>query len=205
MVDIKPELQLYDRVANTKVINDERYNVNTYVSIQSRVNNDDKFEEEYFKKIVRDGWVKLKKNEDIFIYPKGRLFKYRLNGKSMSKAQYGTFRSGGWLVGRNDNEKDPEIYNKYILYKAFNGVIFPLQLKDILEIYILSPDKERSTFKVPFTVTNFPVYLKDPYTDEQKIVYYARDKSNYLRFVNSKKYKKAVISGKWSWSAAFSM
>ena len=61
------------------------------------------------------------------------------------------------------------------------------------------------TFKVPFTVTNFPVYLKDPYTDEQKIVYYARDKSNYLRFVNSKKYKKAVISGKWSWSAAFSM
>lgn len=202
--NIRLDLQLYERVANTKVINDERYNPHTYVSIQSRVNNDSNFEDQYFKKIVADGWVRLKNISDIFIYPKGRLFKYRLNGNSMSGADYGTFRSGGWLIGRNDNENDEILFNKYILYKAFNGVIFPLQLKDVLEFYILSPDKERSTFKTTFIKTNFPVFLPDPYTGIQTPVYYARDRSNYLRFISSKKYKKALASGKWSWQSSFS-
>lgn len=205
MSHVRHDLQLYDRIPKNKVYNDDRYDPDTYISIQSKVNNDPNFEEKYFQKIVADGWVELTKITDIFLYPKGRPFKYRLNGKSMSNAEYGTFRSGGWLIGRNPNDVDLDTYNKYILYKAYNGVVFPLQLKDVLSFYILSPKKEVSLFKPPFIKTNYPVYLPDPYTNIPIVVYYARDNTNLKRFINSTKYKKALASGKWNWTSTFSM
>ena len=137
---IKPELQLYPRKIDPKTVNDERYDENSYVSIQSKVNNDPNFEKKYINKIIEDGWVALRNITDIFLYPKGRSFKYRLNGESLSGAPEGTFRSGGWLIGKN--EDDPDNNDKYILYKGYNGVIFPLQIKDILEIYIKSPARD---------------------------------------------------------------
>jgi hypothetical protein len=198
---IKPELQLYPRKIDPKTVNDERYDENSYVSIQSKVNNDPNFEKKYINKIIEDGWVALRNITDIFLYPKGRSFKYRLNGESLSGAPEGTFRSGGWLIGKN--EDDPDNNDKYILYKGYNGVIFPLQIKDILEIYIKSPARERGVFKRPLQVTNYPVYLYNNQSGKNEIVYYGKDNSQRHRFMNTIKYKKAYATGNWSWSIVF--
>ena len=72
------------------------------------------------------GWVTLANHHDIKNpLMRGRHFKYRLNGKSLSNADAGTFRSGGIIIGLG-NDNDPN----YILYKAYNGCIFSLQLSD---------------------------------------------------------------------------
>ena len=196
---ILDKLQLYPHSIDPKTKHDTRYNPETYISIQTKVNYDPEFEKDYIAKIVSEGWVALKKVEDILIFPQGRPFKYRLNGNSLSGAPEGTFRSGGWLIGRNEND------NNYILYKGYNGVIFSLQIKDILEVYIKSPKREIPTFKKPDLnfKTNFHVTLPDPETDEDIIIYYAKDKYHKERFINSVKYRKALALGMWSWSTVF--
>ena len=113
---IKPELQLYPHVEDPKTTHDARYDHDTYVSIQTKVNTDNEFQQGYFAKLVFEGWVALRDVQDIFMFPKGKQFKYRLNGDSLSGAPEGTFRSGGWLIGKNLN--DPENMDNYILYKA---------------------------------------------------------------------------------------
>ena len=40
MSNIRTDLQLYSRIPDPKTIHDERYNPNTYISVQSKVNND---------------------------------------------------------------------------------------------------------------------------------------------------------------------
>ena len=149
--------------------------------------------------MVEDGWVSLKHNKDIFLYPKGKQFKYRLNGDSLSGAPEGTFRSGGYLIGKNENERKEKI-NDYILYKGYNGAIFPLQIKDIQDIYIKVPSKDKPSFKIPAIITNFPVSLYNKETGKYEIVYYAKDNNHKNRFMNSVKYKKAFSTGLWSWS-----
>jgi len=201
--NIREDLQLYPHIPDSKTKHDGRYNPNTYVSIQTRVNNDTEFEQAYIEKIASDGWVALKNPSDIQIFPKGRPFKYRLNGESLVGVPDGTFRSGGWLLGKNSN--DPENNEKYIMYKGYNGAIFSLQIKDILEIYVKSVKKEISVFKKPDmnNATNFPVYLPDPDTKKLEIVYFAKDEFNKNRFINSIKYRKAQVMGVWSWSVVF--
>ena len=196
---ILDELQMYKHEIDPKTKHDTRYSPDTYISIQTMVNNDSDFEKKYIAKIVSEGWVSLKKVEDILIFPKGRPFKYRLNGKSLSGAPEGTFRSGGWLIGRNENDSN------YILYKGYNGAIFSLQIKDIGEIYIKSPKREIPVFKKPDLdfKTNFYATLPDPVTNKQTIIYYAKDKYHLDRFMNSVKYKKALALGMWSWSCVF--
>jgi len=201
MSNIRTDLQLYSRIPDPKTIHDERYNPNTYISVQSKVNNDSEFENLYLDKLIKDGWVSLRSIQDIFLYPKGRMFKYRLNGNSLSGAPEGTFRSGGFYLGKNLNEEDYKI-NDYILYKAYNGVIFPLQLKDILELYIKNPKKDISVFKKPCGISNYPVYLVDKY-GKDTIIYYAKDYNQLKRFTNTIKYKKALATGIWSWSVVF--
>lgn len=198
--EIKDELQLYPHIPDPKTKHDDRYNPNTYISIQTLVNNDSEYENKYFKKLIKEGWVSLKNVSDIFLYPKGRLFKYRLNGNSLSKAPEGTFRSGGWLIGKNYESENSD---DYILYKGYNGVIFSLQIKDLLEVYILNPKKEISIFKKPAIKTNFPVYLENPNDGSLEIVYYGKDAYQKQRFENSLKYKKAVATGKWNWATVF--
>ncbi len=197
---IKEELQLYPHIPDPKTKHDERYNPNTYISIQSLVNYDPEFEDKYFKKLISEGWVALRNISDIFLYPKGRPFKYRLNGNSLSKAPERTFRSGGWLIGKNYESENSD---DYILYKGYNGVIFSLQIKDLLDVYILSPKKEISIFKKPAFKTNFPVYLENPISGNVEIVYYGKDAYQKHRFENSTKYKKAVATGKWAWATVF--
>lgn len=200
---IRNDLQMYPHVQDPKTVHDTRYDPDTYVSVQTRVNNDPKFEKMYISKISADGWVALKNAKDILIFPKGRSFKYRLNGDSMSGASEGTFRSGGWLIGRNIEDKDNN--DKYVMYKGYNGAIFSLQIKDLLEVYVKSSKKEVPVFKKPdlnFT-TNYPVYLPDPETNEQILVYYAKDEHQRHRFMNTIKYKKAQALGIWSWSVVF--
>lgn len=198
---IKPHLQKYPHIPDEKTKHDPRFN-NKYISIQDKVNNDSEFEKKYFKKLVDDGWVALKNVEQIFIYPSGKLFKYRLNGNSLSNVDEGTFRSGGFLIGKNMD--DPDNNHKYFLYKAFNGAIFSLQIKDILEIYIKSKKKDVINFKVPHKITKFPVFLKSTINDDFIPVYYARDSFDQNRFINSLKYKKALNSGFWSFNQSFS-
>jgi hypothetical protein len=202
--NIKPELQSYPHIQDPKTQNDTRYDRNNYISIQTRVNNDPEFEKKYIAKIASDGWVSLSRPSDLLYFPKGRLFKYRLNGDSMSGAVEGTFRSGGWLIGRNID--DPENNDKYILYKAYNGAIFSLQIKDLLEVYILSKKREVPVFKKPdpnIQNQNFPVFLPHPETGKNKIVYFARDNCARTRFMNSKKYSTAKMLGIWSWATTF--
>jgi hypothetical protein len=198
---IRHDLQLYTHIPDKKTRHDERYDPNTYVSIQSKVNSDSEFEKKYISKLAVDGWVALNNIKDIFLFPKGKPFKYRLNGDSLSSAPEGTFRSGGWFIGKNlDN---PENNDKYIMYKGYNGVIFSLQIKDILEVYIKSTKREISTFKKPASITKYPIYLIDNLTKKKVVVYYARDKFAQNRFENSYKYKLALATGQWSWSAVF--
>lgn len=199
--NIKPELQSYPRIPDAKTKHDERYDPETYISVQTRVNYDPEFEKKYIAKIVADGWVALKNVNDILIFPKGRPFKYRLNGESLSGAPEGTFRSGGWLLGKN--MEDPDNNDKYVMYKGYNGAIFSLQIKDLLEVYIKSPKRDIPVFKKPSKITNFPVYLPDPDTNEQIVVYFATDMYHKNRFINSMKYRKALALGMWSWSVVF--
>ena len=200
---IKPQLQMYPHKLDVKTVHDTRYDPLTYISVQTKVNLDEKYEKLYFENLMIQGWVKIPKIETIFGLPKGTQFKYRLNQDSLSKVPDGTFRSGGWLIGRNENEDDLDLKNKYILYKGFNGAIFSLQLKDIKEIYIKSKKKEVPAFKKPAKVTNFPVFLINPNTNEPEIVYYAKDNAHKIRFENSDKYQKAIQLGRWVWSDVF--
>ena len=200
MSNIRSDLQLYKRVPDIKTVHDSRYDPNTYISIQSKVNNDDQFEAYYFNKLISDGWVSLRQILDIFLYPKGKQFKYRLNGNGLSGSPEGTFRSGGFFLGKNEGELNEIKKKEYFLYKGYNGAIFPLQIKDIQDIYIKSPKKDISVFKKPFLITNFPVYLNNPNTNILEVVYYAKDNSHKNRFMNSVKYKKALTTNNWSWS-----
>jgi len=198
---IRNELQLYPHIPDPKTNHDIRYDSDTYISIQTKVNNDMSYEKKYIAKLVADGWVSLKNTEDIKVFPKGRPFKYRLNGNSLSGAPEGTFRSGGWLLGKNmeDNTNN----DKYIIYKGYNGAIFSLQIKDLLEVYVKSSKRDITIFKKPSEITNYPVYLPHPKTGKPVIIYYAKDNYHKNRFINSSKYKKAVNTEMWSWSAVF--
>lgn len=202
MNQIRNDLQQYPRIPDPKTIHDSRYDPNTYISIQTKVNNDQNFEEKYIEKLISDGWVSLRKIEDIFLYPKGKQIKYRLNGDSLSGVTEGTFRSGGYYLGKNINELDLDKLDDYILYKGYNGAIFSLQIKDIKELYIKSPKKEISVFKKPSKTTNYPVYLLDN-KNIKTVVYFAKDNTHKDRFMNTMKYKKALATGKWSWSVVF--
>tara|TARA_E500000178_G_C17034765_1_gene762725 strand:+ start:119 stop:757 length:639 start_codon:yes stop_codon:yes gene_type:complete len=196
------KLQMYPHVVDKKTKHDTRYDPNTYISIQTMVNNDPLFEKNYISKIVSDGWVALQKVDDILIFPKGRSFKYRLNSNSLSGAPEGTFRSGGWLIGKN---YDSENSDNYILYKGYNGAIFSLQIKDLLEVYVKSPKRDIPVFKKPDLnlKSKYFVTLPNPDSNDNVIVYYAKDKYHQERFMNSTKYKKALALGKWSWSVVF--
>jgi hypothetical protein len=204
MNGVNEELQLYERVPDPHVKHARGFNNMRYVSIQDRVNSDPEFEAEYIDYLVENGWYRLANNTDILKDElKGRHFKYRLNGKSMSKAEKGTFRSGGMLIGRKNGDEN------FILYKAYNGCMFPLQISDIEVVYMRDPNekikgnnKEKHIsktvfFNEPQNATVFPVYLKSPLTGEDTIVYYAKDNYSKDRFMTSKKYNYAYETSDW--------
>tara|TARA_B110000285_G_C14960698_1_gene531528 strand:- start:378 stop:986 length:609 start_codon:yes stop_codon:yes gene_type:complete len=180
------------------------FNPNKYISIQSRVNSDSDFEKEYISKLINEGWYQMADKKNILSDEmKGRYFKYRLNGNGLSKAEKGTFRSGGIMVGKDEENEE------YINYKSFNGSIFPLQIKDILEIYIKDPNvksitkkKEKVYRKTVFfnevgPETNYPVYLKSKITENAILVYYGRDQTKARIFMDTIKYKYARDTGDW--------
>ena len=199
-----PMLQLYPRLPDTKTKHTSDFNPRTYYSIQDRVNDDPNFEREYINKLINEGWYKLSDNKLILDENlKGRHFKYRLNGTGFSSAGKGTFRSGGIIIGKNEEDE------RYVMYKAYNGCIFPLQIKDVLEIYIKNDNSTSSNpkiikktvkFKRPEKPTAYPVYLTDPKTDEQVVVYYGKDNYSKDRFMMSKKYEYAYKTGDWTLS-----
>ena len=184
-------LQLYERIPDKYIKHKQDFNPDTYKSIQDRVNNDPDFEEEYFADLINKGWVKLSNNSDILNYPPGETFKYRLNGNSMSKADEGTFRSGGFIVGK------PVDSDEYILYKAYNGCIFPLQLNDILEVYVKDLKQQVMIFNRPTEITNNPVYLPHPVTGENIVIYYGKKPKDSRKFQTTKKFQTASKFLKW--------
>jgi hypothetical protein len=204
MDKIKPELQMYDRTPDYNVKHAKGFNPFRYISIQDRVNNDPEFEIAYINKLVTEGWFKLEDNRSILKNEmKGRHFKYRLNGNGLSNPERGTFRSGGIIIGRKEEADD------YIMYKAYNGCLFPLQMNDVEEIYVKDPNvkiegnkKERVIkttvfFKEPEHETKFPVFLQSRLTGVNIVVHYAKDNYKKERFTASKKYQYAFKTGDW--------
>tara|TARA_Y100001938_G_C8083564_1_gene430567 strand:- start:2016 stop:2639 length:624 start_codon:yes stop_codon:yes gene_type:complete len=204
MDKIKSQLQMYARNPDISTKHRPDFNKNSYISIQDRVNNIPEFEEAYMDKLISEGWYKLANNADILSPEmRGRHFKYRLNGTSLSNADKGTFRSGGMVVGKNDEN------NNYVMYKAYNGCLFPLQISDIQEIYIKNPNekiegakkekviKKTVWFNRPEKVTPFPVTLVSPKTGKPVIIYYGKDKYAQERFQMTKKYEYAFRTGDW--------
>ena len=108
-----------------------------------------------------------------------------------------------YIIGRKEESDD------YIMYKAYNGCLFPLQMSDVEEIYVKDPNvkidgnkKERvvkSTvfFKEPEYETRFPVFLQSRLTGDNIVVHYAKDNYKRERFVASKKYQYAFKTGDW--------
>ena len=204
MDKIRPELQLYDRTCDCNVKHAKGFNPYRYISIQDRVNGDPEFEIEYINKLSSEGWFKLEDNRSILMNDmKGRHFKYRLNGNGLSNAEKGTFRSGGIIIGKKEEG------DEYIMYKAYNGCLFPLQIKDIEEIYVKDPNikidgnkKERIIRKTVFFTepeyeTKFPVYLQSRLTGDNIVIHYAKDNYKRDRFIASKKYEYAFRTGDW--------
>ena len=206
---MNPNLQMYERKEDINTVHRPDFNPRRYNSIQDRVNSDPEFEKSYINKLISEGWYKLQDNRSILSDEmKGRHFKYRLNGKSLSGAQKGIFRSGGIIIGRSDED----IEGKYIMYKAYNGRLFPLQISDILVIYTKDPSikiegskKERSVsrtvfFNRPGGFTKFPVFLISELNGERIPIYYGKDKYAQERFSASKKYQYALKTGDWDFS-----
>jgi len=206
---MNPNLQMYERKEDINTVHRPDFNPRRYSSIQDRVNSDPDYEKIYIDKLISEGWYKLQDNRSILSDEmKGRHFKYRLNGKSLSGAQKGTFRSGGIVVGRSNEDTE----GKYIMYKAYNGRLFPLQISDILVIYTKDPSikiegskKEQGIYrKVFFTrpggFTKFPVFLISELNGGRIPIYYGRDKYSQERFAASKKYQYALKTGDWDFS-----
>ncbi len=204
MDKIRPELQMYDRTCDYNTKHAKGFNPYKYISIQDRVNKDPAFETAYINKLSSEGWFKLEDNRSILMNEmKGRHFKYRLNGNGLSNPEKGTFRSGGIIIGRKEEG------DEYIMYKAYNGCLFPLQINDIEEVYVKDPNvkidgnkKERIIkktvfFKEPEYKTKFPVYLQSKFTGDNIVVHYAKDNYKRDRFVASKKYQYAFKTGDW--------
>jgi|TARA_B110001452_G_C15098426_1_gene383042 hypothetical protein len=203
MNKINPELQLYARIPDPSVRHQATFNPKKYNSIQNRVNSDQDFEKEYIQELIDSGWYQMESNKNILSDEmRGRYFKYRLNGNGLSNVPLGTFRSGGIVVGKDEEN------GEYINYKAHNGCIFPLQLKDILEIYIKDPaiknaqKKEKVYRKTVYfnevgKITNYPVYLKSKMTENEIVVYYGKDAYAARKFTETIKYNYAKETGKW--------
>jgi len=207
MEKANPNLQEYERKPDFNTKHRPDFNPRNYKSIQDRVNSDPEYEISYNDKLIADGWYKLQEIRSILSEEmKGRHFKYRLNGKSLSGAEKGTFRSGGMIIGRSIDDK----IGKYIIYRAYNGCIFPLQLSDVFEIYTKDPaikiagsKKEKTISKTVFFAqpggtTLFPVNLASNLNGENVIIYYGRDKYSQNRFMQSKKYEYALRTGDWA-------
>ena len=205
MDKINHALQLYDRTPDFNIKHKNGYIPSRYISIQDKVNNDPEFEIEYLDKIISEGWYKLENKRSILKDEvKGRHFKYRLNGNGLSNPEKGTFRSGGIVIGRKNLDDD------YIMYKAYNGCLFPLQMNDILEVYMRDPNskidgnknerviKKTVFFKEPENETQFPIYLTSRLTGNQIVVIYAKDNYSKERFMQTKKYEYAFRTHDWA-------
>jgi hypothetical protein len=209
---IRPELQEYPHEPKGNVKNNADYSANNYVSIQFRVNNDPNFEQLYFEKLINEGWVKLLMLNDILNQTmRGKYFKYRLNGHSLSGVRRGTFRSGGIVMGPKEDDENPE----FIMYKAYNGCIFSLQLSDIMEVYVKNPNKDiinanfdyikkaefddnkMVLFNPPKKKTNFPVFLSHPITNDEVVIFYGKDSYAIERFQQTRKYLYAFDTSNW--------
>ena len=206
MDKVNPTLQEYERKPDFNTKHRPDFNPRKYNSIQYRVNSDKEFEISYMDKLISGGWYKLQDNRSILSEEmKGRHFKYRLNGKSLSGAEKGVFRSGGMVVGPGEGDK----IGKYVMYKAYNGCLFPLQLGDVLEIYTKDPNikiegsKKDSVisktvfFAQPAAPTGFPISLVSNLNGENVIIFYGRDNYSQTRFIQSKKYEYALRTGDW--------
>jgi len=178
---IHPELQRYPRLPSNDHEDARDYVPSAYVSIQSRVNSDPIFEEQYITKLISEGWVRLESIDSIlFNSLRGKHFKYRLNGKGMSGESAGTFRSGGIVLGM----KEEDI--RYVLYKSYNGCVFPIQLKDLKEIYIKDPKTDIVKFSVLTAKTKFPVIIKNQESGSDEIVFYAKTENLREKFLVTK-------------------
>lgn len=178
-----PSKQLYERVPDSGIQHSESFVGGGYVSIQDRVNSDSDYSSRYFSQLSSDGWRSFGSIRLLDV-PVGTHFKYRLIDKNL-------FRSGGFKVNNYDNSND------YILYKAFNGCIFPLQLSDVKEFYIKDENSCAVYFNRPGVRTAHSVSLRNS-SGEMEVVYYARRPADANKFSQTKKFLRAQRTGLWS-------
>ena len=169
--------------------------------------------------MTNNGWVEVPKLDGDFDFefsPRD-LIKYVTNNKpkdggirniininlnETEVAVYGSsankFRSGGWLISVNEGDD-----GKYFLYKPHNLMQPPIsiQFENISTLYVLSnavheevKNKRPVIYKRPGETTKYPVCMLDS-NGETITVYYASEENKRKRFMDTKKFQKALKNG----------
>ena len=151
---------------------------------------------DYTDQLKLRGFIKIKPHEIYDIQPGARIAYIRTDKK---------WCSGGFLISIHDSNtqynssKTSNEYETYLLYKSFNNAVFSLQLKDVIQFWILEKKlkEDENTFvifKKPMFYTNFPVTLKN--SDEiDTVIYFARDSYVRNRFMSTDKFRRAQEYG----------
>lgn len=108
------------------------------------------------------------------------------------------FRSGGWFI-----EKSVGDNGDYILYKPYKKgqPPIPVQLSNIKDLYVLTGEQQKKNkdnkivyYRRPGEETRYPVKLFDK-CGVEVVIAYAKDQYSYDRFLNTKKYERAMKNG----------
>lgn len=156
----------------------------------------------YLETLRKKGFVKISK-DNLYTLQPGSRFAYITKENK--------WRSGGFLIQVKESstkygeeydsslENEYTEYNPFIIYKAFNNAVFSLQAEDIKEIWVkVKKVKEKNKSGVKFKnvgpETDYAVVLEN---DDGKdvVVYYARDNPTRDRFMNTKKFDRALDYG----------
>lgn len=200
-------------------------NVQDYINIGPNKTVDESRLKNMLNFMTKNGWVILKNNEiEYYDFKPRDLIKYVTNDKpenggirnityqdtgESDTVSYGSsankFRSGGWIIAKDGQVIEGDEGKKYIMYKPHNlsQPPIPIQLENIRELYVFSADyledlksKRPVTFNKLGPETKYPVYILNK-NGENVLVHYAKDESNRKKFMNTKKFKRALNAG-WS-------
>jgi hypothetical protein len=160
----------------------------------------------------REGWFEITLDEIMMVNPGDRI-RYITNSNppdpksaertvendkypmSFKHAPRNKFRTGGWVIS-------VDLVNRYILYRTHVTGCCPqsIQFDYIARLFYLPRDGSASSgskptkYRMPETVTNYPVMLKDR-DGNDVVVYYAPSKSKQEKFMMTQKFENAMRNG----------
>jgi hypothetical protein len=180
-----------------------KFKKDTKLSIQDSINcNNGKIDinkmNDYIDGLIQTGWNELPLQKKYFnLLKPGMHIKFIHNDK---------FRSGGF-ISKAEVGDNGLFYISIVCYGKEEG--FSVQLEawindgSLQHVYFkpLKKKKEQEPdvilFKAPTDETNFPVYLKNK-NEKEILVYFARDNYDKKKFLNTRKYKKALETKNWN-------